>query len=273
VKELADFLAGRTERLDLDRGALLLARCETPELDPEPYLSLLDSHAAELAGRLRPGAGGDEFVERANEYLFEELGFTGNQADYYNPANSCLNEVLTARAGIPISLSVVYMEIARRLGRPVFGIGLPGHFVIRYDDGFFQTYIDPFHCGKLLDVPACRELVQSVAGVDLLSQPSALAPVSGRQILHRMINNLRAVYFSRRSHRKALRILNLLVMVNPECVEEYKQRGLVHLQLEHIREARDDFERYLVCAPAAAADREEIQKQVTALQRWVVGLN
>ncbi len=272
MKELADFLAGRTERLDLDRGALLLARCETPDLDPEPYLSLLDSHATELAGRLTPGAGGDEFVQRANEYLFQELGFTGNQADYYNPSNSCLNEVLTARAGIPISLSVVYMEIARRLGRPVFGIGLPGHFVIRYDDGFFQTYIDPFHGGRLLDVPGCQELVHAIAGVDLLSQPSALAPVSGRQILQRMINNLRAVYFSRRAHRKALRVLNLLVEVNPDCVEEYKQRGLVHLQLEQIREARDDFERYLAGA-SDAADREEIQKQVTALQRWIVGLN
>ena len=123
MRELSDILAGRATSLHLDEAALLLATLEFPGLDPGPSLRILDSHAAELDARLRNGAG---FVTAAKGYLFDELGFTGAaSADYYNPSNSCLNEVLRLKTGIPITLSVVYLEIARRLGQPVFGIGFP----------------------------------------------------------------------------------------------------------------------------------------------------
>ncbi|MGH9719560.1 MAG: transglutaminase family protein, partial [Bryobacteraceae bacterium] len=138
MKEILDLLAGQG-RVELDRAALLLATIEYPNLNIDGFLSLLDSHASELHRRL-DGVEGLAFVHEANRYLFEELGFRGNTDDYYNPANSCLNDVLTARLGIPITLSVVYIEIARRLGRPVFGVGLPGHFVVRYDDGREAVY-------------------------------------------------------------------------------------------------------------------------------------
>jgi regulator of sirC expression with transglutaminase-like and TPR domain len=271
LKDLAEFLAGRT-RLGLDHAALLLARCENPGLDPAPFLKMLDSHASELRSRLGPAAGGAEFVAAANRYLFRELGFSGNRADYYNPANSCLNEVLLSRTGLPITLSVVYLSVAARLGRPVFGIGLPGHFVVSYNDGCYQAYIDPFHQGRILDESGCRELVQAAAGVDLSGRPEWLAPVSHRQILQRMINNLRAVYFSRRAHVKALGILDLLLEAYPQAAEEYKQRGMVHLQLNRLGAARNDFESYLALRPEAA-DRDEIRKQLSLLQRRIAVMN
>jgi len=263
VRELSDFLAGRGTTLQLDEAALLLATIEFPGLEINPFLQILDSYAAELATRLREWS---DFVPMANHYLFKELGFCGNAADYYNPANSCLNEVLASKTGIPITLSVVYLEIARRLATPVFGIGLPGHFVVQYDDGLYSTYIDPFHGGALLDAAQCHGLAKTEGN------PAALAHVNSRQIIARMINNLRGIYFARGAHRKTLQILNLLIDADPDSAEEYKQRGIAYVQMEQTRAAKADFERYLELAPDAP-DRAQVEKQLTALKRWLVGMN
>ncbi|MGH9656896.1 MAG: SirB1 family protein, partial [Bryobacteraceae bacterium] len=236
MTEIADLLAGRGTDLELDRAALLLATIEYPDLDIRSFLELLDSHAAELGARVN-GAGGEAFVRLANRYLFAELGFHGNTSDYYNPSNSCLNDVLTNRTGIPITLSVVYMEIARRLSKPVLGIGLPGHFVVRYDDGNYATFIDPFHGGRLLGPAECIELARAAAGANVAPLPGSLAPVDNRQIVARMINNLRGIYFSRRAYRKALSVLNLLLEADPSSAGEYKQRALLHIQMEQMRAA------------------------------------
>jgi regulator of sirC expression with transglutaminase-like and TPR domain len=260
MKELSDLLAGRATSIHLDEAALLLATIEFPGLEIEPFLRILDSYATELHARR------GSFVATANHYLFNELGFTGNSADYYNPANSCLNEVLTSRTGIPITLSLVYLEIARRLGKPVFGIGLPGHFVVQYDDGSYSTYIDVFHGGRLLDASDCYALAGTAAN------PAMLARVDKRQIVARMINNLRGIYFSRGAHRKSLQILNLLLGADPESAEEYRQRGITYLQMEQTRAAKSDLERYLDLAPEAP-DREAVKKQLVSLTRWLVGMN
>src|SRR5215469_9304065 len=131
MEPLADLLAGRSDALELDRAALELARIEYPGLEIDPFIAILDSYTAELSERLA-GRSGERYVQVANDYLFGELGFVGNAKDYYDPRNSCLNEVLTVRTGIPITLAVVYLEIGRRLAQPVFGIGLPGHFLVEY---------------------------------------------------------------------------------------------------------------------------------------------
>src|ERR1700728_802967 len=133
-------------------AALEIASIETPDLEPGPFLGVLDRIASGIAARLPASASGREFVSAANSYLFGDLGFHGNEIDYNDPRNSCLNYVLDRRTGIPIALSVVYIEVARRLGQPVSGIGLPGHFIVEYNDGDYATYIDPFHSGKLLSV-------------------------------------------------------------------------------------------------------------------------
>jgi regulator of sirC expression with transglutaminase-like and TPR domain len=272
VEELSGLLTGKNENVDLDRAALRLATIEFPDLEITPFVQLLDSYAVELAGRLIDPASGSEYVTVANNYLFDELGFVGNSTDYYNPANSCLNEVLTARIGIPITLSIVYMEIGRRLEKPIYGIGLPGHFLVQYNDGGYSTFIDPFHGGKLLAAEDCYQLARDVAGIDIAQDTTVLEPVTKRQMIFRMINNLRGIYFSRRSYRKALQVLNLLLEANPDSADEYKQRGIVYLQLRQMKPARSDLEKYLELAPEAK-DREEIEKQLMTLKRWLVGMN
>jgi regulator of sirC expression with transglutaminase-like and TPR domain len=272
VRALLELLSGRGDEVPLDFAALQLATIEYPGLEIDHFLGLIDSYAAELGDRLADPCDGPDFVMAANQYLFQELGFAGNASNYYDPRNSCLNEVLSARVGIPITLSVVYLEICRRLARPVRGIGLPGHFLVQYDDGQFAVYIDPFHGGALLTAEECFRLARTATGADVPPDPAFLAPVSKQQILLRMIRNLRAIYFSRRAYGKALQVLDLLLAACPESAGEYKQRSLVHQQLRNFRAARADLERYLELAPDSE-DRADMEKQLRAIRQYLAGLN
>jgi regulator of sirC expression with transglutaminase-like and TPR domain len=272
MQPLLDLLTGRSAEHALDRAALELARIEYPSLDIEPFIGILDSYAVELSERLAGRSGGSDYVEVANQYLFGELGFTGNAAHYYDPRNSCLNDVLTARTGIPITLAVVYLEIGRRLARPVYGIGLPGHFLVQYRDADFAAYIDVFHGGRVLTTAECFELARQSAGIPLSDDPRMLAPFSKRQIVTRMLHNLRGVYFHRRAYGKALQTLNLLVAADPDSAEEYKLRGIVHLQMRSPVAARSDLESYLRLMPEAT-DRGEIEQRLRSLRSYQAGLN
>jgi regulator of sirC expression with transglutaminase-like and TPR domain len=272
VEALLNLLAGRGDDLELDRAALALARIEYPGLDAEPFIAILDSYAVELAGRLGDCNDGSDYVEAANQYLFGELGFIGNLQNYYDPRNSCLNEVLTARTGIPIALAAVYLEIGRRLAKPVYGIGLPGHFLVQYRDADFSAFIDVFDGGRLLTMAECFELAGRATGTQISADPRLLAPTGKRQILMRMLNNLRGVYLERRAYPKALQTLNLLLAGNRDSAEEYKQRGLLHLQMRHLSAGRADLETYLRLAPEAG-DRAEIEKHLRAVRDLLAGLN
>ena len=260
--------------MPLDRAALELAAIEFPEveIEAEVFVSLLDSHAAELGGRLSDSRDGEAYVRKANQYLFEELGFHGNVSDYYNPRNSCLNEVLTARTGIPITLSLVYMEISRRLGRPVEGIGLPGHFIVRYDDGTYRTFVDTFHGGRLLGPAECFDLAREVSQMELEPDPQWLRPVSKRDLLLRMLRNLSAAYASRGHTEKAIETLNLLIQANPASADEYRQRGILEVQAGKSAAARQDLNRYLELA-GSREDRERARAQIQDILRWVASMN
>jgi regulator of sirC expression with transglutaminase-like and TPR domain len=267
MQELRELLAGATDGVPLDVAALQIATIEYPEVSVEPFLVLLDSYATEAAEYVHASFEGDDFIAALNSYLFDELGFQGNTTDYYSPANSCLNEVLTRRTGIPITLSLVYMEVGRRLGRRIEGIGLPGHFVVHYSDGDFDAYIDPFNCGRLLDRSDCFDLALD-AGLDISGDAGALRPVSNRHIALRMLNNLRAVYFRMQNAEKAVRVLDLLIEANPGSAEEYKQRGMLLAQLERYARARRDLEKYLRLA-RHAPDREEIMRHIERIQTYL----
>ncbi len=160
AQSLVDLLARRPSRIELDRAALEIARIEYPNLDAGASIEQLDHHALAIAERARDLSDGRSFVEAANEYLFVEAGFRGNDEDYYNPENSCLNRVLETKRGIPITLSVIYIEIARRLSKPARGVGLPGHFIVRYDDAEYSALIDPYHGGAIVDAAQCCQLAQ-----------------------------------------------------------------------------------------------------------------
>jgi regulator of sirC expression with transglutaminase-like and TPR domain len=263
--ELRELLWGEGD-VPLDVAALQIATIEYPNSPIEPFLVLLDSHATEFAERVTQRTTGETFVRRLNDYLFDELGFQGNSTDYYDPANSCLNEVLTRRLGIPITLAVVYIEIGRRLGRQIHGIGLPGHFMVQYEGPDFQALIDPFHAGQLRTEEECFEMAREATGMPLRDDPSLIEPVSNRHIAIRMLNNLRAIYFQRQQPGKAMKVLNLLIESEPESAEEYKQRAVCRAQLEQFEEARGDLETYLRLAPNAP-DKEQVIAEMVRIRK------
>jgi regulator of sirC expression with transglutaminase-like and TPR domain len=264
---LRDLLARRASPIELDRVSLEIARLEYPDLNAAEAIGELDRYALAIAERARDLSDGQKFVETANEYLFGEIGLRGNDEDYYNPDNSFLNRVIESKLGIPITLSVIYIEVARRLAKPVSGIGLPGHFLIRYDDGDYATFIDPYHGGVLIDTEGCCRL----ARVETL-EPEYLAPVDKRSIAMRMINNLRQIYFSKRDSFRAIRLLDLLIAADPAGAEEHKQRAVMLLQAKRIPAALASFRRYMELYPEAP-DREQIQEQIRNLSFWVASQN
>lgn len=264
---LIDLIAGRPSPVELDEAALLLARIEYPDLDPADYIIQLDHMASVIADRARDLSDGEDFLETASRYLFGDLGFRGNNDDYYNPDNSCLNRVIETSRGIPISLCAVFIEVSRRLAKPVRGVGLPGHFVVRYDDDELTAFIDPFHGGDAIDEARCYELAQMET-----PDPTILEPVDTRYIVMRMVNNLRGVYFSRREPEKALLILDILLAATPNAAEEHKQRAVALLQMSRLIDAMEGFKRYLELAPNAP-DRERIEEQVKSIAFWMAARN
>jgi regulator of sirC expression with transglutaminase-like and TPR domain len=245
--------------VELDAAALELATFEYPGLDPIPSLRELDRIADEIGARAGAGADGATFVREAHAVLFDEMGFRGNEPQYYDPRNSCLNAVLERRSGIPITLSVVYMEVARRLGRPVHGIALPGHFIAQYDDGRYSTWLDPFRGGRLL------------ADVDISGDSEVLRPATRQVILVRMMNNLRAAYFRGERFDKVVETTDLLMQVYP-APDHHRIRGVANVRLRKLGEARKDLERYLEASPDAG-DRADVVKQLEAIHRRLATLN
>lgn len=272
VDRILDLLTGRDFSVPLDRAALELATIEFPTLDAGAFVAVLDAHAGELCRRLSNSRDGLVYVQEANRYLFDELGFRGNASDYYNPRNSCLNAVLTARTGIPITLSLVYIEIARRLGRPVQGIGLPGHFIVRYDDGLYSTFIDPFHGGRLLEADECFALARELSHIELEPDAKWLASVGKRDILMRMLRNLGAAYASCGLTSKAIHVLSLLIRANPDSAEEYRQRGVIQVQAGKMSAAKEDLARYLELAQSPE-DRARAKDQIQQIHHWLASMN
>mgnify|MGYP000903453888 CR=1 FL=1 len=269
MRDISDLLTNDESTASLDRAALDIARLEYPDLDPDPWLRLLDDLAfqiADLAGDLTDSR---RFVEVANGHLFRTVGLRGNQSEYYDVRNSCLNDVLDRRLGIPITLSVVYIEVARRLAKPVHGIGLPTHFVVQFDDGDLNVFIDPFHRGRFLSKADCVRLVAERTGA---SPPdSAFQPCTPRQIAIRMLQNMKGIYVREQEYAKALRVFDLLI-AGKAAPEEYKQRAVIHLQMRRMRDAQTDLETYLAMEPDAT-DRADALAQIEAIRRYLAALN
>jgi regulator of sirC expression with transglutaminase-like and TPR domain len=263
LRHLHEILAEDGTRVRMDRAALELASIHFPNLEPEPFLDRLNDLAASLGDRLRNFNDGRDFVEKASSYLFGELGFHGNETDFFDPLNSCLNQVLERRTGIPITLAVMYMEIARRLHMPVFGISLPRHFILEFNDGNFATYIDPFNNGRSITAQECFAL----AGAKV-ADPLLLQRATPKQIAMRMLQNLHGVYLRAHDHEKAITTLDLLLVGAPEIAPWYKRRGVLSLELKHYQAARRDLVKYLELEPEAS-DREAIQKQLQAIHLWL----
>ena len=252
----------------LDLAALELSRIEFPNLDPQPFMDILDSYAAEIDARMRMDLDSVERLQVLHEFFFREQGFAGNESDYYNPRNSCINEVIASRQGIPISLAVVYLSVAERLEMPMAGVSLPGHFIVRYDEDDFHTFIDVYNSGQLLDGDECFSLARQMTGMDPGPSLGILKAVSNRQIMVRMLNNMRSIYLRGKSYVKAGQVLDLLVEALPADADSYILRGAVNVELRKYQAAKLDFQRYLTLLPEAR-DRQRVENQIAALDRYL----
>jgi regulator of sirC expression with transglutaminase-like and TPR domain len=249
----------------LDEAALAIAEEEYPRLDPDEYLVRLDA-LAERVRRKAPSPGRSATALHAlRKVLFEEDGLRGNEAEYGDPRNSFLNEVLDRRLGIPISLCVVYMEVARRIGLPLQGVGFPGHFLAKYaSPAGVEIFVDAFNGGEMLSADECAARYRARSGGRDLDRRH-LAAVAPRQVLSRMLHNLKRIYLERADHVRAYWVLDRILMVAPANREALRDRGLVSVRLGAPAAAERDLAAYLEAAPAAS-DAGEIRRVLGALR-------
>ena len=258
------------DAIDLARAALLIALDEYPTLDVDGYLAQLDQMAAAVRLRLEGAGAPDAIIGTLNGYLFDELGFSGNRLDYYNPRNSFLNDVLDLRTGIPITLSVVYIEIGRRLNLPIRGVGLPGHFIVRYD-GARPAFIDPFNGGERLTEADCWERLHEIFGTPVAFRAEWLVPVGNRQILARLLYNLKGIYVRNKEHRRAVPVVEKILTLNPRAFQELRDLGSLHGMVGNYGEALIYLQQYLIHrpdAPDADAVQEHMKRLMTQIARW-----
>lgn len=290
-KDLVEALtnASNATGTSLAQAALVIARIEYPRLDPEPYLSRLDAmgDAARRTIERHRDTSGDRSalccIKAVNEYLFEEMRFVGNRDRYEDPRNSCLNEVLDRRTGIPITLSIVYLEVAQRAGLQIEGINFPGHFLVRCPKASSKLsrglIIDPFHCGALLSEHDCRLLLQRHVGSEMAFSRSLLAPATRLQVLVRMLLNLKRIYVHMRSFPQARDVTELLLAITPSALSELRDRGLLAYHLNDVTGALRDLQTYLKLASMSEMDKEareeheQIWEHVKTLRRRVAALN
>jgi regulator of sirC expression with transglutaminase-like and TPR domain len=272
AERLRQIFSGPEQQIDLGRAALALARLEHAELDEDRYVERLRQFAEQLRPKLLESPASGDVVGALSRHLFEELGFCGNEGEYYDLRNSFLNDVIDRRTGIPITLSVVYLEVARHLELPYFGVGLPGHFLVKYDDGRQRVFVDPFHGGRTLKRNQCQKWLREILGRRVILREHDFAAVDKRYIVRRMLNNLRDIYLNSRRYRKGLEVIEMLLMLTPGSTEEIKQRAWLHYELGQHRQARDELESYLAARPEAE-DIEDIKKWILALKRTQAQLN
>jgi regulator of sirC expression with transglutaminase-like and TPR domain len=218
--------------------------------------------------RARAAASGGSRVEALNRYLFDELGFTGNESDYYDPRNSMLHQVLVRRTGIPITLSVVYIEVGRRAGLRVEGLGLPGHFIVRAREGEGEgVLVDPFN-RRETDREECQSRLDLIYEGRLTLSEEHLRPVGARSILARMLGNLKAVYARAHLSRRALAAVERILLLDPANAEEHRDCGVLLAQLGRVPEAMTETKIYLKLAPDAP-DADAVLEQLKKMQdKW-----
>ncbi len=261
------------ESINLAGAALEVARLEYPELDAATYLQRIYTLAARAKRGLRPSPTAREAIAMLNRVLFEEEGLRGNRDDYYDPRNSFLNDVLDRKLGIPITLSLVYMEVAHRIGFPLAGTAMPGHFLLKhYDLLSGEIIIDAFNRGCVLNQGDCRTRLKEIYRGEVEFQPEFLHPVTRREILTRILNNLRQIYFTQRDFRKSLMVLDMVLAIPPRLPEMLRERALVRLNLDQYVGAAQDLATYLKLRPDAP-DADDVEETLEMVRQLLARLN
>jgi regulator of sirC expression with transglutaminase-like and TPR domain len=239
------------EYIDRERAALYIAQEAYPEMDVEEYVALLDTMADDVRDRLPVEDYPLRTLKVLNAYLYEELGFRGNQTEYYDPRNSFLNEVIDRRTGIPITLALVYLSLAQRIAFPMEGIALPGHFLIRPVQSEMAIFVDAFNQGEILFEQDCEALLHKMFGDRIAMREQFLAPATNRQFLARMLTNLKATYASAADVDGVLAAVERILILFPDAPIELRDRGIILFRLNRWVEARQDLEQYLAIMPQA----------------------
>jgi regulator of sirC expression with transglutaminase-like and TPR domain len=260
------------DQIDLGRAALVIATQEYPDLEIDDCLSQLDSLGQAVELRIDDEKNPYRIIAALNTVLFKELGFQGNHSEYYDPKNSFLNDVITRKKGIPISLSVIYMEVARRVGLSLAGIGFPGHFLVKYDDGDVEILIDVFNGGESRSREDLDRMLQQLYRGQVSYQANFVAALGKRDILRRMLNNLKWIYLERGEPLKTLSVLDQLLILDPSSASEMRDRGLLYITLESYPQALEDLESYLRLAPGAD-DAAMIKAQIESVRHRYVQIH
>ncbi len=236
--------------LDLAEGALLIAAEEYQEMRPAVYLNQIARMAADLKKRIRTEVDPERVVEIVNDYFFEELHYRGNRQEYYDPRNSYLNDVIERRVGIPITLAVLYVAVGERAGLPVRGVGMPGHFLVKYSPAAADVdiFVDAFNA-RTMNRSECTKMLQEMYGEAVPMRPALLQPSTKRQILARILNNLKSLYMSRNDLPRALAASDRIMLTDPHLTSEWRDHGMIQLQLRRDSGALKDFSRYLAIRP------------------------
>lgn len=259
--------------ISLAEAALVIAQDEYPTLDVDAYLKRLDELAARVRADLSASASLEEMIVALNHFLFVEQGFAGNTDDYYDPRNSFFNEVLDRKLGIPITLSILYLEVGRRLGLEFEGVSFPGHFLVKCLTEEGDLMLDPFSGGMPLDEDDLRTLLDKTFGetADVPPLNQLLNAAGKKEILVRMLRNLKGVYRHHGQTAKVLNVLNRILLIAPDQAVERLERARLHDQMECLQAALVDYEQYLTLEPGRVAS--EIGRRAAELRQRVARLN
>jgi regulator of sirC expression with transglutaminase-like and TPR domain len=260
--------ARRPEReLDLARAALLIAKEQYPGLAVEPYLARLDQIAEEVKDRLADETAPLVVLDELTRTLYQRQGFRGNADAYYDPRNSFLNDVLDRRLGIPITLGIVLLEVGWRLHLPLQGVNFPHHFLVRFRGDALDLLIDPYDGGRARYEDQAQELLDRVYDGKVRLREAFLRHATKRDILVRILGNLKGIYVSTRDDARALAVVERLLVLKPDADEEHRARGVLLARLGRREEAIEELRRWLAVAPAG----DQADRVLRLLERLVAG--
>ncbi|OGF13257.1 MAG: hypothetical protein A2W00_08550 [Candidatus Eisenbacteria bacterium RBG_16_71_46] len=257
---------------DLARAALLVAAESDASIDVDGQVRVLEQWGEEFRSRLDPEWNNLQKLARLRNFLFEELKFRGDRQDYYSPRNSLLHEVLERRRGIPITLAIVMMELGWRAGIPLEGVGFPGHFLVRLAGEPKDLLLDPYKRGMSVHEEDCRRMLQDVTGGRVEFEPSLIASVGKRDMIVRLLHNLKGAYLRSEDDALALAAVDRLLLLCPDDAQEMRDRGLLLYRLKRYGQALEGLNRYLAAQPHAA-DRETVERHLQTLRQLVASLN
>ncbi len=274
AERLTELLSGPDTDIPLTEAALLVATHAYPDLDLPYWMGRIDRMAQAVSQRIGDEASATERIAALNQYLFVDQGFGPNTDDYYDPRNSLLNDVIERRVGIPITLSLLYMELGNRIGLPLRGVCFPGHFLVKCKVREGVVMLDPYAGGLSLGLTDLQRRLREVRGGEVSRAIIAglLVAATRKEILVRMLRNLKAIYLRRHDLEHALPIMEWIVCADPGQPAEIRDRGMVYQELNCFRAAIADFEHYLKLEPACI-DAEEIRQRLIDVQRNAARLN